>query len=99
MIRIRTQNGRYFDINQAQEITRLDMPEMRPSGQWIALGVHEVAPFGRLYGREDLTVLLDRPLTFKNGKPRYRLRVLDHYTRMIWGDGIEAAWKIEEVAR
>lgn len=94
MIRIRTQQGHYYDIHPNGNIERRDM-QFTPSGQWRALGVHEIGPFGRLYGREDLDVLLTRPVTFKNGKPRFYLHDLDHGTHRIWGDGITDAWRID----
>lgn len=96
--RIGTASGRYYEVDDNGRITRLDLPNFKPSGHWTCIGFREVLPFGRLGRLISAKELIARSkngwTTFKNGNPRFRLCDNDHGTHRIWGDGIRSIWEV-----
>jgi len=80
-----TPYGAVYYIHDNGNIERDDMPG-KPSGQWTMLGLKHVAlqqfiPFKDLEAK-----LPELTLKYKNGKPQYTVRDLDHGTMREWGN-------------
>ena len=88
MLGIHGGQGEYYSVDAQGRIGRPEI-NMAPSGQWIALalvrrcnfGVVETIPFEHWAARLETTI----KWAYKNGKPRYTLRDLDHGTVREWG--------------
>lgn len=84
-----------FSVTGDGLIFRLTMPE--PSGKWKALalvrrcnfGIVETIPFAEWSKR-----LGSVQWTYKNGKPRYTLRDLDHGTVREWGNYVTRVYEL-----
>lgn len=96
MFEIVTKNERYR-VNDAGEISRQCL-NWKFSGQWKAValvrlcnfGVLEVIPFSKWASDLDSIQWL-----FKNGKPRYTLRDMDHGTMREWSNLVQLVRRIE----
>ena len=87
MLQISTPYGDHYDVTDAGEIVRLDIPGFKPSGQWLFLGLqhvkrNEFIPFHAITADS----LKNLTLLYKNGKPQYTVRDKDHGTTRIWGN-------------
>lgn len=99
---LRTPYGDRYLIHDNGDIERTDIPGFVPSGQWKLLAIvsnmanrSEVIPFNYL----SRFLSLKPDLLFKNGKPRYTVRDLDHGTMREWGNtkyhGVASMTEIE----
>lgn len=87
---ISTQNGKRYAIHSNGRIQRLDMP-FTPSDSWRLLGIEHVKrrefiPFDRISPE----MVASLQLAYKNGKPQYTVRDLDHGTVRIWGNRLRS---------
>ena len=86
---LRTPYGDQYHIHSNGDIQRLDRyPANEPyqtSGQWKMLGIQHVK---RNEFISLATLFKARPseIRYKNGKPQWTVRDLDHRTQRIWGN-------------
>jgi hypothetical protein len=91
MLKILTDNGHVYNINEKNQIIRTDM-EFTPFDSWR---------FIKLIDRYHHEIEIDRinihstKLQYKNGKGRAWLIDFDHGTRRIWGDRIRHVWNFK----
>lgn len=83
-IHLRTKHGDSYIIHKNGNIERGD-GQCKPSGDWKFLGLrhvkrNEFIPF------ENMTIMLGKPLLFKNGNPQYTVVDNDHGTQRTWGN-------------
>jgi hypothetical protein len=93
-------SGETYRVNEAGEISRRCM-DWKFSGGWKAQGLVQYNNFGRQvsyipFRDWDDARLSSIDWTYKNGKPRYTLRDLDHGTTREWG---EMVYRVRLVAR
>jgi hypothetical protein len=86
VLTLATPYGNYYEVHDNGDIAR---PGQKPSGQWKMIALVSVVrnrpafvPLASIT-REWLDA---HPLMFKNGKPRYTVRDLDHGTTREWGN-------------
>ena len=93
-IYLRTPYGDQYHIHENGDIQRLDLyPSHQPftgSGQWKMLGVKHVKtrqfiPLASLFSALPGEIH-GSSLTYKNGKPQWTVRDLDHGTIREWGN-------------
>lgn len=87
MLELRKPNGDRYIIHDNGDIERTDIPGFKPSGQWKMLGLVGIGR-KRYVPLERITRewLAENALRFKNGKPRWTVRDLDHGTMREWGN-------------
>jgi hypothetical protein len=92
---LRTPHGDQYHIHENGDIQRLDQhpsdqPWLNASGQWKLLGVQHVKRNEFIPLASLLTALPDElngsSLRYKNGKPQWTVRDLDHGTTRVWGN-------------
>jgi hypothetical protein len=94
MLNFSTPYGKYYKVNSKGHIY---YDGLKPSGQWLFLGLqrvnsNEVIPFAKITPE----LLKTLQVHYKNGRPRYTVRDLDHGTVRVWGNthyhGVGAIW-------
>lgn len=85
-----------FHILKNGDIVRLDMPGLKPSGQWKFLGLRHArralfVPFPQCFEQP-----LPYPLNWKNGRAQWRVVDLDHGTRRLWAAPVGALRFVKE---
>lgn len=97
MIKVQTEHGKYYLINERDEITQLisGKPNLEHSfsGQWKVRGLCLVQAFGHLKLIRDWRSMVGKNLKFKNGRGKYCLADYDHGTNRVWGERIVAIWE------
>lgn len=100
-LHITTPYGRHYVVDSERNFIKSENGTFSPDGTWKMLGVERIGPFNTLRfipfnvfwgmveeGRVEWK--------FKNGKPRYTVRDLDHGTMRVWGNwnchGVRSAW-------
>jgi hypothetical protein len=82
MLHLVTKQGRHLMVNDRDEIIRTDIPDFKPSGQWLI--------------RDGSILRHVGSLTYKNGTPKFLIADCDHGTYRWQGDGVVRAWITEE---
>ena len=84
---VATESGRYYKINEKNQIIRTDMP-FTPSDSWKLVDFID---------RYDRTVEPKHgECRYKNGRGKFWLVDYDHGTYSVWGDRIVEVWYREE---
>lgn len=91
---LRTPYGAQYHIHENGDIQRLDLyPSDKPfvaSGQWKCIGIQHVKKNDFIPLASLLASLPDElngsSLRYKNGKPQWTIRDLDHGTVRVWGN-------------
>jgi hypothetical protein len=103
MLHLVTKQGRHLMVNDRDEIIRTDIPDFKPSGQWLFRGLMpRNGPFGysedaaREAIRDGSILRHVGSLTYKNGTPKFLIADCDHGTYRWQGDGVVRAWITEE---
>jgi len=94
MYQIKTESNKYYNIDNDNNIIRLDMKDFQPSNKWKLIGFVKILPFNNLSTIINIDRLLDCDIKFKNGKGKYLLIDLDHGTTRQWGDRITRIEKL-----
>src|SRR5436190_921639 len=84
-----TPYGNRYLIHENGDIERTDIPSFQPSGSWKMLALVSAVPNRRefiAFSRLSDFLNTAPELRFKNGKPRYTVRDLDHGTTREWGN-------------
>ena len=75
-----------YRVNELGQIKRLDQPDFRPSDGWKMLGIQHVKRNAFIPFAELIAGRIPEPLLYKNGKPQWTVRDLDHGTTRVWGN-------------
>lgn len=90
---ILTQSGKIFTVTELGYIIREDMPDFKPSGQWIFVGIRHLRQAGTVFSKNALINHLQngRPIDwlFKNGKGKWEVMDIDHGNTRSWGDRVQ----------
>jgi len=101
---ILTKYGTKYEIDEDGCFLKYNQHNWKhPHNTWKCRGCAELRPFGRLrfHNLTNFLAMIEKgqKWTFKNGKPRFTLRDIDHGTERIHGNisthGIYLTWKIE----
>jgi len=84
---LKTKYGSEYQIAANGDITRLDICDFKPSGDWKMIGIEHVKrrDFIALRYLIDGRFPLDN-LLYKNGNPQWTVRDKDHGTIRTWGN-------------
>ena len=82
---LRTPYGSQYHIYENGNIKRLDQPSFVPSGDWKMLGIEHVRR-SCFIPLADLFEHIPANLLYKNGKPQWTVRDLDHGSQRSWGN-------------
>ena len=82
---LRTPYGSQYHIWENGNIKRLDQRDFVPSGDWTMLGIEHVKK-SRFIPLADLFQSVPANLLYKNGKPQWTVRDLDHGSQRSWGN-------------